>query len=145
MLVVVVLLPLSLAMDNGAVAKMVVDNGSGSGGGGGRCGGGGVRWRLMAAAAFNGGNATTSWRSERGAQQEDERVAQGEITQQPAGGMRGQEGGARRDNATTSWRDEKMRGCRNKRATRGNTTISWRAERMRGRHNKRTSGQRIER
>ncbi len=77
---VVLLLPLSLAMDNGAVAKMVVNNGSGSsgggsgGGGGGGSGGGsggggsGVRWHPMAAAAFDGGNATTSWCGERAAQ-----------------------------------------------------------------------------
>ncbi len=39
---VVLLLPLSLAMDNGAAVKMAVDNGSGSsGGGGGGSGGGG--------------------------------------------------------------------------------------------------------
>jgi hypothetical protein len=42
MLVVVLLLPLSLAMDNGAVAKMAVDNGSGSSGGSGGGGGGGI-------------------------------------------------------------------------------------------------------
>ncbi len=71
MLVVVLLLPLSLGMDNGVAAKMAVDNGSGSsgsGGGGGGGGGGGVRWRLMAAAAFDGGNATTSRCGERAAQ-----------------------------------------------------------------------------
>jgi hypothetical protein len=39
MQVVVLLLPLSLVMDNGAAAKMAVDNGSGSGSGGG---GGGI-------------------------------------------------------------------------------------------------------
>ncbi len=37
---VVVLLPLSLTMDNGGAAKMAVNNGSGSGGGGGGGGGG---------------------------------------------------------------------------------------------------------
>jgi hypothetical protein len=74
--VVVLLLSLSLAMDNGAVAKMAVDNGSGgssssssgSGGGGGGSGGGGVRWRSMVAAAFDGGNAATSRCGERAAQ-----------------------------------------------------------------------------
>ncbi len=62
------LLPVSLAMDNSAAAKMAVDNGSGSGGGSGGGGGGGVRWRSMATAAFNGGNATASRRGERAAQ-----------------------------------------------------------------------------
>ena len=61
MLVVVLLLPLSLAMDNGAAAKMVIDNGSGSGGGSG------VQWRSMATAAFDGDNATTSRCGERAA------------------------------------------------------------------------------
>ncbi len=36
------LLPLSLAMDNGAGAKMAVNNGSCSGGGGGGGSGGGI-------------------------------------------------------------------------------------------------------
>jgi hypothetical protein len=72
-------------------------------------------------------------------------VAQGEITQQPAGVMKGREGDARRDNATTSRRNERTRGRCNKRTTRGDTTVSWRTEMMRGRHNKRTSGQRIAR
>jgi hypothetical protein len=69
-----------MAMDNGAAAKLAIDNGSGSRGGGSGSGGGGIRWRSMAAAVSNGGNATTSWHGERAAQQEDERVAQGEIT-----------------------------------------------------------------
>ncbi len=86
---VVLLLPLSLAMNNSAAAKMGVNNGSGSGSGGGGGGGGGVRWCSKAAAAFDGGNATTSRRGERAAQREDERVAQGGITQQSAGAMRG--------------------------------------------------------
>jgi hypothetical protein len=38
------------------------------------------RWRLMAAAALDGGHATTSQRSERVAQQEDKRMVQGEAT-----------------------------------------------------------------
>jgi hypothetical protein len=42
MLVVVLLLPLSLAMDNGATVKMAVNNSSGSGGGGGSGGGSGI-------------------------------------------------------------------------------------------------------
>ncbi len=71
---VVLLLPLSFAMDNSGVAKMAVNNGSGSGGGGG---GSGVRWRSMAAAAFDRGNTTTSRRGERAAQREDKRVVQG--------------------------------------------------------------------
>jgi hypothetical protein len=99
----------------------------------------------MVVAAFNSDNATTSRRSERAAQREDKRVVQGEITQHPAGAMRGQEGDARRDNATTSRRDERTRGRRNKRMTRGDATISWHAERMRGWRNKRTSGRRIKR
>jgi hypothetical protein len=45
MLVVVLLLPLSLAMDNGAAAKMVVENGSGRGSGGGGGGVDGIQWR----------------------------------------------------------------------------------------------------
>ncbi len=52
-------------MDNGAAAKMAVNNGSGSGSGGGGGGGGGVQRRLMATAAFDGGNATTSRCGER--------------------------------------------------------------------------------
>ncbi len=76
---VVLLLPLSLAMDNGAVAKMAVNNGSGSGGGGSVGGGDGVQWRSMVAAAFDRGNATTSQHGERAAQQEDKKVAQGKI------------------------------------------------------------------
>ncbi len=61
----VLLLPLSLAMNNGAAATVAVNNGSGSGGGGSDGGSGGVQWRSMATAAFDGGNATTSRRSER--------------------------------------------------------------------------------
>jgi hypothetical protein len=99
----------------------------------------------MAAAAFDGGNTTTSWRSEREAQQEDRRVAQEEITHQPAGTMRGQEGDARRDIATTSRRNERTRGRRNKMTTRGDTTISWCTERMRGWRSKKTSGRHIKR
>ncbi len=57
---VVLLLPLSLAIDNGAAAKMAVNNGSGSGGGVCGSGGSGIQWRSMAVAAFDGGNATTS-------------------------------------------------------------------------------------
>jgi hypothetical protein len=63
----VLLLPLSLAMNNGVAATVAVDNGSGSGGGGGGSGGGGVLWHLMATAAFDGGNATTSQHGERAA------------------------------------------------------------------------------
>ncbi len=86
---VVLLLPLSLAMD---------DNFDRSGCGGG--GGGPVaeavvvvvavddrdqwRWHLMAATAFDGGHATTSRHSKRAAQQENKRAAQGEAMQQPA-------------------------------------------------------------
>ena len=72
---VVLLLPLSLAMDNGAATKMAVNNGSSSGGGSGGGGGGGIGRRSMAVAAFNGGNAITSRHGERAAQREDERMA----------------------------------------------------------------------
>jgi hypothetical protein len=88
--VVVLLLPLSLAMDDGEFNH--------SGGGGGS--GGPVvaavavvaavgnrdqwQWRLMTAATLGGGHATTSWCSKRAAQQENKRLAQGEAMQQPA-------------------------------------------------------------
>jgi hypothetical protein len=90
MLVGVLLLPLSLAMD---------DNGFNHGGGGG--GGGSPaavaaaaaavvavddrdwwQWCLMAVAALDRSRTKTSRRSNREAQQEDERVAQGEAMQQ---------------------------------------------------------------
>ena len=58
--------------------------------------------------------------------QEDKRAAWG--------AMRG-----RRGNATTSWRDELTRGCRNERTVRGNTTTSWRDKTTRGQHNERTA------
>ena len=59
-------------------------------------GGGGVRWRWQSLMAFDGtamdyGKAMA--RQRRLAQLEDERAAQGEATQQPAGTMIGQEGG----------------------------------------------------
>ncbi len=42
------------------------------------------QWRLMVAAALDGGHATTSLRSKRAAQREYKRAAQGEATQQSA-------------------------------------------------------------
>jgi hypothetical protein len=89
MLVVVLLLPLSLAMD---------DDEFDHGGGGGSDGSPAAaavaavaavdnrdRWqrRLMAEAALDRGHATTSWHSNRAAQQEDKRAVQGEAKQQP--------------------------------------------------------------
>ena len=47
------------------------------------------------------------------------------------GTPRGQEGGARRGNATTSWHDERMRGRCNERTMRDVATTSWRNEMMR--------------
>jgi hypothetical protein len=88
--VVVLLLPLFLAMEDGDFNR----------GGGGGSGGGPVAavvaavaavdnsvwwwWHLMVVAAFGGGHATTSWRSERAAQQENKRAVQAEASQQPA-------------------------------------------------------------
>jgi hypothetical protein len=43
-----------------------------------------LRWRLMAAAALDGGHTTTSQCSKRVAQQEDKRATQREAMQQPA-------------------------------------------------------------
>jgi hypothetical protein len=83
----VLLLPLSLAMDNGEFNHS---------GGGSRGGGPMVaavvavaamdnrerwQWRWMAAAALDRVLATTSWCSKRAAQQENKRAAQGEATQ----------------------------------------------------------------
>jgi len=69
-------------------------------------GGGSVRWQWQSLMAFDGtameyGKAMA--RQRRPAQQEDERAAQGDATQQPAGVMRGREGGA------TMRRQEMMR------------------------------------
>ncbi len=41
------------------------------------------QWGLMATAALDGGQKTTSWRNDRAAQQEDKRAVQGEAMQQP--------------------------------------------------------------
>ncbi len=90
LLVVVLLLPLSLAMDNGKF-----DRGGGGGGGGGPVAAAAAavaamdyrdwwQWCLMAAAALGRGLATASWHSERVAQQKNKRATQGEATQQPA-------------------------------------------------------------
>jgi hypothetical protein len=76
-LVVVLLLPLSLAMDNGEF-----DHSGGGGGGGGPVVAAAAAvaavdyrdqwwWRLMAAAELDRGHATTSWCSKRVAQQEN--------------------------------------------------------------------------
>jgi hypothetical protein len=84
------LLPLSLAMDNGKF-----DRSGGGGGGGGPVAAAAAavvavdyrdwwRWHLMAAAALGRGHATTSWCSKRVAQQKNKRAAQGEAMQQPA-------------------------------------------------------------
>jgi hypothetical protein len=66
------------------------------------------------------------------AQQEDERVAQGEATQQPAGAMRGQEGG------TTRGQQEMMQQP-------ASMTRLQEGGMMRRQDNKTTIGQRIER
>jgi hypothetical protein len=91
MLVVMLLLPLSLAMDNGEF-----NHGGGGGGGGGPAAVAVAAvaaddnrdrwwWRLMAAAALDGCHATASRHSKRATQQHDKRA-----------------GGARGDNAITS-------------------------------------------
>jgi len=56
-------------------------------------GGSGVRWRQQHSMAFDGVGG--------GLQQEDERAAQGEATQQPASTMRGREGGVSIQNLHT--------------------------------------------
>ena len=45
----------------------------------------------------------------------------------------------RRGDATTSWRDDFMRGRRSKRMARGNATTSWRDKMTRGRRNERAT------
>jgi hypothetical protein len=81
-ILVVLLWPLSLAMDNGEFDH------SGSGGGGAALAAVDDRdrgwWRLMTAAALDRGNTTTSWCRVRVAKQEYKRPAQGEAMQQPA-------------------------------------------------------------
>jgi hypothetical protein len=90
------LLPLSLAMDEGEFEGEFDHGGGGGGGGGGGPAAAAAaavaavddrdrwRWRLMVAAALDGGNATISRSSETAAQIEDKRAAQGEATQQLA-------------------------------------------------------------
>jgi hypothetical protein len=51
-----------------------------------------------------------------------------------AGTTRGQEGGARRGNATTSRPDERTRGRHNERMMRDDAPTSWREDTARGRH-----------
>ncbi len=80
---VLLLLPLYLAMDNGEF-----NHGGGGGGNGGPAAAAAAAvgavdnrdqwlWHLMAAAALDRGHATTSRRSERAAQQEDKSMVQG--------------------------------------------------------------------
>ena len=76
---------------------------------------------------------------------DDERVAHREVTQQPAGATRGEEGGAgrnertRRGNATAGWYDELTRGWCKERTARGHATTSWRDKTTTGRDNERTT------
>jgi hypothetical protein len=93
MLVVVLLLPLSLAIGNGEFDH---DCGGGSSGGPEVVAAAVIvvevedrdrgRWclMLMAVAVLDGGHATTSPHSKRVVQKEDKKEAQGEATQQPA-------------------------------------------------------------
>jgi hypothetical protein len=93
---VVLLLPLSSAMDNGKFNHGGDGCNSGSGGSGGSTAAVAAAavvavdyrhrwwWCLMVAAALDVGHPTTSLRSKRVAQQENKRVVQGESMQQSA-------------------------------------------------------------
>ncbi len=117
MLVVLLLLPLSLARGDGKFDRGGSSGGGcggdggggggdssngGSGGGGGGGGGWWVRWRA-AVASFDGGHATTSQRA---------------TTGHENGTMRGREGDTTRVDATAS-RSKTTRGRRSERTTRG--------------------------
>jgi hypothetical protein len=82
-------------------------------------GGGGVQWQWRCLTAFNGISGGF-W--------------QGDGEARMAGTTRGQEGGARRGNATTSWHDERTRGQHSESMTRDNSTTSWRDETTLGWH-----------